>query len=310
MTTSGRRSPTSASTTLLSTMLSSTRRSLACGCRLSRRPVAKLSIARTSSPRASSRSINVEPTRPDPPVTKTFITRTSPSLFQVCARTRAYGASALGRDRRDLRRVAQHAAIMRRAVMEHLVPQLQAEQTPNLAGEPARRFEIGEHGVAIQEWAVTRVPTAEDVVHEIMQFAREPFLQGHREPHLVASLGNSRGKFVPVGKLQQVLHAAAGELHIRRDGGKEFDERMIEQRHPALKPMRHAHPVLDLQQRRQEALEIEMRHLVERGFFLDVILVVEDRPEVVEHLRLVEQRPIDLLDPVGRAVDKPEIALL
>ena len=164
--------------------------------------------------------------------------------------------------------------------------------------------------MAIQEWAVTRVPAAEDVVHEIMQFAREPFLQGHREPHLVASLGDSRGKFVPVGKLQQVLHAAAGELHIGRDGGKEFDERMIEQRHPALKPMRHAHPVLDLQQRRQEALEIEMRHLVEIGFLMDVSLVVEDRPEAVEHLRLVELRPIDLLDHVGRAVDKPEIALV
>src|SRR5947207_375814 len=215
MTTSGRKSPTSASTTLLSTMLSSTRRSLACGRRLSRRPVAKLSIASTSSPRASSRSIKVEPTRPDPPVTNTFITRTSPSLFRVCAvafpcvrSNRACGPSALGRDRRDLRRVAQHAAVMRRAVMEHLVPQLQAEQTPNLAGEPARRFEIGEHGVAIQKRAVTRVPAAEDVVHEIMQFAREPFLQGHREPHLVASLAYSRGKFVPVGKLQQGLHAA------------------------------------------------------------------------------------------------------
>ncbi len=41
--------------------------------RLSRRPVAKLSIATTSLAAASSRSMTVEPTRPDPPVTNTFM---------------------------------------------------------------------------------------------------------------------------------------------------------------------------------------------------------------------------------------------
>src|SRR5690242_8462259 len=182
-------------------MLSSTRRNFACGCRLSRRPVAKLSIASTSSPRASSRSIKVEPTRPDPPVTKTLIRRTSPLFSRVCAPTRACGASTLRRDRRDFRRIAEHAAIIRRAVMKHLVPQLQAEQAPNLAGEPARGFEIGEHGMAIQKRAVTRVPAAENVMDEIVQFAGKPFLQRHRETHFVAPLGNRWRQFVPVGKL-------------------------------------------------------------------------------------------------------------
>ena len=50
----------------------------------------------------------------------------------------------------------------------------------------------------------------------------------------------------------------------------EFDQRMIEQRHPAFQAMRHAHAVLDLQQRRQQALEVEMRHLVEIGFLVDI----------------------------------------
>ena len=113
-----------------------------------------------------------------------------------------------------------------------------------------------------------------------------------------------------IGAFQQVLHAAALELHIGRHGGEELDQRMIEQRHAAFEPMRHAHPVLDLQQRRQQAFEVEMRHLVEIGFLLHIVLVVEDRAEALEHALLVEQVPIDLVDHVGRAVDQPEIALV
>ena len=45
---------------------------------------------------------------------------------------------------------------------------------------------------AVEEWAVTRVPAAENVLHEIVQLAREPFLQRNRKAHLVAALGNRR----------------------------------------------------------------------------------------------------------------------
>ena len=107
-----------------------------------------------------------------------------------------------------------------------------------------------------------------------------------------------------------MLHAPALEFHVGRHGGEKFDQRMIEQRHPAFKPVRHAHPVFDLQQRRQQAFEVEMRHLVEIGFLLHIVLVVEDRAEALEHAVLVEQRPIDLVGHIGRAVDQPEIALV
>ena len=49
-----------------------------------------------------------------------------------------------------------------------------------------------------------------------------------------------------------------------------FDQRMVEKRHAAFEPVRHAHPVFDLQQRRQQTFEVEMRHLVEIGFLVHV----------------------------------------
>src|SRR5271166_4145249 len=129
-------------------MLSSIRLRRGCGFRLSRLPVAKLSIATTSSPRASKRSMTVEPTSPDPPVTNTFIP--GPPLLFCSQSLRRPG------DQHWLRgwRLGQHAPVMSGTVVEDLVPQFQAQEPPNLAREAAGAVEIGEHGVGVHKRAL------------------------------------------------------------------------------------------------------------------------------------------------------------
>src|SRR5579872_5065613 len=148
-------------------MLPSMSRSAGCAVRLSRRPVAKLSIARTSSPRASSRSMTVEPTRPDPPVTNTFIT----SVL----------LSSLGGSRRDIRRLRQHAPILGGTIVKPLVPQFEAQQAPQFARERGRALQIREHRMRVQKRALAGIAAAENVVDQIAQFARKPLFERHRE---------------------------------------------------------------------------------------------------------------------------------
>ena len=44
------------------------------------------------------------------------------------------------------------------------------------------------------------------------------------------------------------------EFDVGRHRREEFDQRMVEERHAAFQPVRHAHAVLDLQQRRQQSI--------------------------------------------------------
>src|SRR5580765_7387706 len=206
-TTSGRKSPISPLTTSALTIESSTRRSFGCACKLSRRPVAKLSIASTSSPRASNRSVTVEPTRPEPPVTNTFMQSTlcsfvgwverkrNPSCFgkidgfrcaQPILRCSPLGGHCPDRGRCRVRHVGQHAAVFGTAVVKHLVPQFEAQQAPDLARKAAGSIEIGEHRLGVQERPLKGTLAAERVLHQILQLARKPLLERHRETHLVA----------------------------------------------------------------------------------------------------------------------------
>src|SRR3546814_4323478 len=74
--------------------------------------------------------------------------------------------------------------------------------------------------------------------------------------------------------------------------------------------MGHAHAVLDLEQRRQQAFEIEMRHAVEIGFLAHIGLVVEDRLVPLKYTSHVESIPVDFVLNVIGAVDEAEIALV
>src|SRR6185437_8223043 len=113
-----------------------------------------------------------------------------------------------------------------------------------------------------------------------------------------------------IGGLHQLLHLSAHEFHVGWHRRQKFDKRMVKKRYAAFQTVRHAHAVFHMQQRGQQALEIEVRHLVEIGFFPDIVLVVEDRPKGFENPRLVQRAPIDFADHVGRTVDQPEIALI
>ena len=63
---------------------------------------------------------------------------------------------------------------------------------------------------------------------------------------------------------------------------------------PRLEAMRHAHAVLDMEERGQQALEIEMRHAVEIGFLADVV-GPEHLAEGVEDAVALEPVPADLV---------------
>ena len=87
---------------------------------------------------------------------------------------------------------------------------------------------------------------AESVLHKVAQFPREPFLQWDRKAHLVAPVGDRGRQNIGIGTPQEVFHPAALKFHVGRDGGEEFDQRMVEEGHAALQPVRHAHPIFDL----------------------------------------------------------------
>ena len=69
------------------------------------------------------------------------------------------------------------------------------------------------------------------------------------------------------------------EFEVRRHAGDEFDERLVEQRYARFQAVRHAHPVLHMKERWQQALEVEMCHAVEIGFLVDVALTIENTLE-------------------------------
>src|SRR5579859_1593022 len=119
--------------------------------------------------------MTVEPTWPEPPVTKTFMPASPPLL------ARRGGARRLRERRRP-----QHLPVMVGAVVEPLVPQFEGQQPPDLAREAAGAVEVGEHRVRIEERPLARVAAAEDIFDELAQFAGEPFLERHRKAHLVA----------------------------------------------------------------------------------------------------------------------------
>ena len=82
---------------------------------------------------------------------------------------------------------------------------------------------------------------------------------------------------------------------------------MIKQWHAAFQPVRHAHAVLDLKQRRQQAFEIEMGHRVEIGLVADVSGLLKIALKRFKDAGLIERVPVDFVRHVARAVDQPEI---
>src|SRR4051794_23723259 len=247
---------------------------------LSRRPVAKLSMTTTSWSAAASRSTRCEPMNPAPPVISTFISVSS---------------------------VGHEPPEVARTVVIGLLPELQREQAPGPAAEPALRDDPVENLAVVDQRAAARGLGPERIVDELARRAAHPLGQRHREAHLVLALDDLAGQPGRYRPLEDVLEAAVAELDVGGDRRRELDDPVVEQRDARLEPVRHRHAVLDLQQRRQQRLEVEVGHLVEVGLVADVA-AVEDALERRERRVVAECLEVDRLVAVAHAVDQPEVA--
>ena len=146
------------------------RSSRSCGARLSRRPVAKLSMTRTSSPRASRRSARCEPMKPAPPVIKDLHARTS-SRHACGTLPRGRGTCCCQSSRQSRPQILR----------------------PNLR----LAVELVQSTLAIVDERAARAAALrrKHVEHELAHGPRcgEPLLERHREAHLVAAFDGSSG---------------------------------------------------------------------------------------------------------------------
>ena len=151
-------------------------------------------------------------------------------------------------------------------VVELPLPELEREQPPDLAAEPRLLVEPLEHLRVVDELRLPRRLRREHVDDEL---AHGPGCASHScsgtgKAHLVAARSRiDGGSTGPKRRLQHVLQVPVLELDVGRHGRGKLDDRVIEERHARLEPVRHAHAVLDLQERRQQRLEVEVGHAVE-----------------------------------------------
>ena len=161
----------------------------------------------TVSPRASSISVTVEPTWPEPPVTNTFML----SFLN-------YTAIRLSEA------IANQRLVRCRTVVKDLVPELEAEKAPDLSREAFALVEIDKNGIRVEKRTRLALLCREDIEQEVSQLAPEPFLQRHRKAHLVAPLHERPRQVVGKGGLHELLHPAVLELHVGRNGRGEFHD--------------------------------------------------------------------------------------
>src|ERR1700730_9727463 len=105
-------------------------------------------MTRTPWPSASSRSVRWEPIKPPPPVISTFIR-----------------VSFRGQERLEAQLL----------VVEALLPQLEAEETPALAPEARLVAQAGEHPPVVEELAIAGCGCREGVHRELAGLAPQPF---------------------------------------------------------------------------------------------------------------------------------------
>jgi hypothetical protein len=110
-------------------------------------------------------------------------------------------------------------------------------------------------------------------------------------------------------KLQAPLQLPVLELDERRQRSRELDDVMIDQRGPRLEAVRHAHAILYLEERRQQRLEVEVRHPVEVRIAAHVRRTEDTVKRLLGGSLLKELRLEDTREVVG-AVDEPEVAAI
>src|SRR5262249_4259899 len=108
------------------------------------------------------------------------------------------------------------------------MPELEAQQAPDLARESAGAIEARHDGLGVDERALAGVGLAEDVFGQSSQLAMQPLRERDRKAHLVASIENGLGQLGRERRLEQVLHLSARELDVGRYGREELDQRVVE----------------------------------------------------------------------------------
>ena len=151
--------------------------------------------------------------------------------------------------------------------------------------------------------------TQQQLADEVVELTPEPGPQRNGE----ASLGpvdHGRGQHVRQGALQKVLGRAVAQPELGRDRRRKLDELVIEQWHPGLERMRHAHPVhLRQDVEREITHEIEVLKLGEpspvrrreTGEPFAVRVVVRDRLEDLG----AEELPLVVAPEEGHGVEVP-----
>lgn len=136
-------------------------------------------------------------------------------------------------------------------VVKGLVPDFQAQQTPNFSGKSTGRLKVGQYLVRVDVGTIALLHSIKNPLDQALELIAKPLLQWNGEAHFVSAVNNPFGQHAFVGFLDQMFHVSAGELDLRRGCGDALHQAMIQKRHPAFEPMSHAHPVFDLQQCRQ-----------------------------------------------------------
>src|SRR5262249_52843328 len=97
------------------------------------------------------------------------------------------------------------------------------------------------------------------------------------------------------------------ELDIGRHGRGKLDQGVVQKRHARLQAVGHAHPVLHVQERGQQGLEIKVRHAIEIRLFLDIVGAEDALEGLIDGVAL-QHVPVELLAQSRSTVDQTEVA--
>lgn len=139
------------------------------------------------------------------------------------------------------------------------------------------------HRRRVQQLVPAQVAFREAVVGIGLQLVFQPI--GHRPDETLFTVRDDlRGEETADSLFQQVFLSQPFHFHLRRDGGAELDELVVEERHPNLQGVLHAHPVGDGQDIFGEiGLHIAVKGPVERIGGLGEVGSLEMAPEKVLH---------------------------
>ena len=135
---------------------------------------------------------------------------------------------------------------------------IDSSRRPDVVGVEQRA-----HGHRIERRADERARAEQHVAGHLAEVLAEPRVERHPEPDL-ATIDDALGQ-VPAGHLlEHPLRLAPVHLHPRRQGERQLDQVVVEERRPQLDRGRHGHAVTPLEQVvGQPPLAVERQHALD-----------------------------------------------